>query len=92
MPASSGQGSRHHNPQIHNPMPLVNVEVIEKVFTPEQKKQIIADITNVMVAIEGEPFRGVTWVKVTEVKEGHWGIAGHPLMLSDVARMKKGGA
>lgn len=73
-------------------MPLINVEVIEKVFTPEQKRQIITDITNVMVAIEGEPFRSVTWVKINEVKEGHWGIGGHPLTLGDIARMKKGGA
>jgi len=71
-------------------MPLVNVEVLENVFTPEQKKKIIADITDVMVAIEGEPFRSVTWVKINEVREGHWGIGGHGLTLADVARMKKG--
>ncbi|MBI2515458.1 MAG: tautomerase family protein [Opitutae bacterium] len=73
-------------------MPLVQVEVLENVFTPEQKKQIIANITNVMVAIEGEPFRSVTWVKLNEVKEGLWGIGGHPLTLQDIARMKQGGA
>lgn len=69
-------------------MPLVNVEVLEKVFTPEQKKKIIADITNVMVAIEGEPFRSVTWVKINEVREGLWGIGGHPLTLEDVAQIR----
>jgi 4-oxalocrotonate tautomerase len=72
-------------------MPLVNVHVLENVFTPEQKKKIIVDLTNAMVAIEGEPFRGVTWVKIEEVKEGSWGIAGHPLMLRDVDRMRKAG-
>ena len=69
-------------------MPLVNVDVLEKVFTPEQKKKIIADITNVMVAIEGEPFRSVTWVKINEVREGLWGIGGQPLTLDVVAKMK----
>ena len=69
-------------------MPLVNVEVLEKVFTQEQKKKIIADITNVMVAIEGEPFRSVTWVKINEVREGLWGIGGQPLTLDVVAKMK----
>ena len=72
-------------------MPLVNVHVLENVFTPEQKKKIIVDLTNAMVAIEGEPFRGVTWVKIEEVKEGSWGIAGHPLMLRDVDRIRKSG-
>jgi 4-oxalocrotonate tautomerase len=69
-------------------MPLVNVDVLEKVFTPEQKKKIIAEITNVMVAIEGEPFRSVTWVKVNEVREGLWGIGGQPLTLDDIAKMR----
>lgn len=73
-------------------MPLVNVEVLEKVFTPEQKKKIIADITNVMVAIEGEPFRSVTWVKINEVSEGLWGIGGRPLTLETVAKMRDGKA
>jgi 4-oxalocrotonate tautomerase len=73
-------------------MPLINVEVLEKVFTPEQKKKIIADITNVMVAIEGEPFRHVTWVKINEVSEGLWGIGGQPLTLETVDRIRKGQA
>ena len=69
-------------------MPLVNVDVLEKVFTPEQKKKIIAEITNVMVAIEGEPFRSVTWVKINEVREGLWGIGGQPLTLDAIAKMR----
>lgn len=73
-------------------MPLVSVEVLEKTFTPEQKKKIIADITNVMVAIEGEPFRKVTWVKINEVKEAQWGIGGHPLTLETVDQIRNGKA
>lgn len=73
-------------------MPLVNVHVLENVFTPEQKKQIITKLTDAMVSIEGEPFRSVTWVKIEEVKEGSWGIGGHPLHLSDVERIRKSGA
>ncbi len=48
---------------------------MERVFTPEQKKKIITDITNVMVAIEGESFRSATWVKINEVSEGLWASA-----------------
>jgi len=72
-------------------MPLINVHVIENVFTPEQKKAIIARLTDAMVAIEGEAFRPVTWVKIEEVKEGNWGIGGRPLHASDVERMKNNG-
>lgn len=73
-------------------MPLLKVNVLENVFTPEQKHRIIRDLTNAMVAIEGEPFRSVTWVTIEEVKEGHWGIGGHPLHLCDVERMRNAGA
>lgn len=60
-------------------MPLVNVRVIEGVFTPEQKQDIIAKVTDAMVGIEGEALRGVTWVIVEEVRSGDWGIGGQAL-------------
>jgi 4-oxalocrotonate tautomerase len=41
-------------------MPLLNVQIIENVFTPEQKQSMIAKITDAMVAIEGEALRSVT--------------------------------
>jgi 4-oxalocrotonate tautomerase len=60
-------------------MPLVNVKLIEDVFTPEQKGQIVERLTDAMVSIEGENMRGVTWVVVEEVRSGDWGIGGKPL-------------
>ena len=73
-------------------MPLVNVQIIENVFTPKQKQEIIEKITDAMVSIEGEALREVTWVKIDEVKEGNWGIGGRALRASDVLRMQKSGA
>ena len=73
-------------------MPLVNVQLIENVFTPEQKQQMISKITDVMVSIEGEALRPVTWVKIEEIKEGNWGIGGKGLHARDVHRMQKAGA
>jgi 4-oxalocrotonate tautomerase family enzyme len=35
-------------------MPLVNVRLIEGVFTPEQKREMIHQLTETMVDIEGE--------------------------------------
>lgn len=69
-------------------MPMVNVQVIENVFTPEQKREIISSITNAMVAIEGEALRDVTWVRIEEFKEGNWAIGGHALRAADVHRMR----
>jgi len=73
-------------------MPLVNVQIIENVFTPKQKQEIIEKITDVMVAIEGEALRELTWVKIDEVKEGNWGIGGKALRAEDVHRLQKSAA
>ena len=60
-------------------MPLINVKLIEDVFTSERKGQIVERLTDAMVSIEGENMRGVTWVVVEEVQSGDWGIGGQPL-------------
>jgi 4-oxalocrotonate tautomerase len=65
-------------------MPLINVKVIEGVFSAEQKTQIIRKLTDAMVDIEGEAMRSVTWTVIEEVRSGDWGIAGKPLSTADV--------
>jgi len=71
-------------------MPLINVKLIEDVFTPEQKSQIVERLTDAMVSIEGENMRGVTWVVVEEVRSGDWGIGGKPLLTEDVKALAAG--
>ena len=71
-------------------MPLVNVKLVEGVFSGEQKRQIVRSLTEAMVAIEGETMRPVTWVIVEEVKSGDWGIAGNPLSTADVKALAAG--
>ncbi len=73
-------------------MPLVNVKLIEGVFTDGQKAQIISDLTDAMVRIEGENLRAVTWVVIEEVAGGDWAIGGKPLAASDVLEMAQGAA
>jgi 4-oxalocrotonate tautomerase len=71
-------------------MPLINVKVIEGVFNDDQKHQIVQQLTDTMVAIEGENLRQVTWVVVEEVHSGDWGIAGQPLTTADVKALAAG--
>ena len=71
-------------------MPLLNVRLIEGVFTPAQKQEMIRKLTDTMVAIEGENLRSVTWVVIEEVKSGDWGIGGQPLTTRDVQAMAAG--
>ena len=60
-------------------MPLVTINVIENVFTDDQKREMIERVTDTMVSIEGEAMRCITWVLVEEVREGHWGIGGQSM-------------
>jgi 4-oxalocrotonate tautomerase len=71
-------------------MPLIQVKLIENVFTEAQKRQMIRKLTDAMVAIEGENMRSVTWVVVEEVKSGDWGIGGMPLTTSQVQDLAAG--
>lgn len=69
-------------------MPLVQVKVVEGVFTPEQKNAMIHRLTETMVEIEGEALRPVTWVIVEEVRSGNWGIGGNGLTTADVQALQ----
>jgi 4-oxalocrotonate tautomerase len=71
-------------------MPLVDIQLIEGVFSSEQKKRMIEKITQTMVDIEGEAMRGVTWVRVKEFASGEWGIGGKPLTTEDVRALADG--
>jgi 4-oxalocrotonate tautomerase len=71
-------------------MPLVNVKVIEGVFSDSQKREIVKRLTDAMVSIEGENMRQVTWVVIEEVKSGDWGIGGTPLTTEDVKALATG--
>lgn len=70
-------------------MPLVNIRLIEDVFTPEQKAAMIDKVTNAMVEVEGEGMRQVTWVIVDEVKQADWAIGGRRLTAADVHALQR---
>jgi len=71
-------------------MPLVNVRLIEGVFTPSQKQEMIRKLTDAMVSVEGENMRQVTLVVIDEVKSGDWAIGGNPLTTNDVKALAAG--
>jgi 4-oxalocrotonate tautomerase len=71
-------------------MPLIQVKLIEGVFTPAQKSQMIAKLTDAMVSIEGENMRSVTWVVIEEARSGEWGIGGQALTTEAVHALAAG--
>jgi 4-oxalocrotonate tautomerase len=71
-------------------MPLVQVRLIENVFSAQQKEQMIKKLTDAMVSIEGENLRGGTWVTIEEVRSGDWGIGGKTLTTDAVKALAAG--
>jgi 4-oxalocrotonate tautomerase len=72
-------------------VPLIDIQLIEGVFNPAQKRSMIEKVTEAMVGIEGEAMRGVTWVRVHEIPSGEWAIGGKPLTTSDVLALQAQG-
>jgi 4-oxalocrotonate tautomerase len=71
-------------------MPLIHVKLIEEVFTPAQKKEIISKLTDTMVSIEGENLRPYTLVVIEETRSGDYGIGGKGLTTADVRSLQAG--
>jgi 4-oxalocrotonate tautomerase len=71
-------------------MPLIQVKLIEEVFTPAQKKEMITKLTDAMVSIEGEHMRPVTWVIIEDVRSGEWGIGGQAITTDQVKAIAAG--
>jgi 4-oxalocrotonate tautomerase len=73
-------------------MPIINVRLIESVFSSDQKQAMIRKLTEAMVAVEGENLRPVTWVYIEEINQGELAVGGRPLMAADVHALQRGEA
>jgi len=71
-------------------MPLIQVKLIEGVFSPAQKQQMIEKLTDAMVSVEGEAMRKLTWVTIEEVRSGDWGIGGQAITADQVRAVAAG--
>ncbi len=56
-------------------MPLIDIHVLEGVFTAEEKVQLIAEAAKAFGAVAGKAMQDNTSVRVHEVRSGHWGGA-----------------
>lgn len=72
-------------------MPVVQISVPAGTLTDEQKQRMITGITDVVVEVEGIPqVRSGTFVLISEIADGGWGMGGDAWRLVDFARL--GGA
>jgi 4-oxalocrotonate tautomerase len=69
-------------------MPIVNIRVIEDVFTRAEKEEMLTSVTDALVAIEGENIRPYTVVVIEEVRSGDYAVGGQPLSTGDVQALR----
>ena len=72
-------------------MPIIDVKVMEKVLTSEQKQAIARKITDAFAEVVGEPARGVTWVVIQDVGTGQWTMGGQPVTTEGVKALLAAG-
>ncbi len=68
-------------------MPFIDVKVMEKVLTTDQKQEIARGITDVFVEVVGEPVRGVTAVVIQDISSGQWTMGGQALTTEGVKEL-----
>jgi 4-oxalocrotonate tautomerase len=68
-------------------MPFVEVKVFEDELSREQARALIEGITKAVTEVTSDKLRDVTWVTISEVKSGSWGVGGKALGLDDVKRL-----
>ena len=68
-------------------MPIVDVKVMEKVLSEDQKQAIAEGITAAFVAVVGEAVRPVTWVVIQDVTSGQWTMGGQPVTTDGVREL-----
>jgi 4-oxalocrotonate tautomerase len=68
-------------------MPLVQIKGVGGYLTLDQKKEMIAKVTDAVLSVEGEGLRDVTWVTIEDVQSGAWGVGGKPVTDDDLRRL-----
>ena len=57
-------------------MPIAKVYVPANVLTPEQRREIVKGLHEVLLGVEKRPLESPTYVLITEVPARDWGYTG----------------
>jgi 4-oxalocrotonate tautomerase len=60
-------------------VPLIDVRLLQGVFSPEERRQLAEELIGAVVAVKGESFRTETEVLIAEVPVGSWYERGSPI-------------
>jgi 4-oxalocrotonate tautomerase len=68
-------------------MPFIDIKVMEKVLTDEQKLSIAEGFTDVFASVVGEQARPLTWVVIQDVTSGQWTMGGQAVTTEGVRQV-----
>jgi 4-oxalocrotonate tautomerase len=72
-------------------MPFIDIKLIAGAFSPEEKRQLVKNVSEAVIAVEGEGMRPVTHVVITETPSGEWAVGGKALTAEDVQAKRASG-
>ena len=72
-------------------MPLIDIHVLEGVFTDEEKAALIRETARAFGTVAGRKMQDNTSVRVHEVRSGHWGGADGVGTTEKALQLKAGG-
>jgi 4-oxalocrotonate tautomerase len=68
-------------------MTLIEVKLLRRVFTAQQKKEMVAKLTNAMASVSVDQDRADIWVLIKEVRSGQSALGGEHLQAAMLQRL-----
>ena len=72
-------------------MPAIDVQVMEGVFSAEEKADLIRELTRAFGGVAGQCLADNLSVRIHDVESGSWGYAGKALTTQDAKAMRERG-
>ena len=72
-------------------MPSIDIQVLERVFSDDEKAQIIRKVTEAFGEIAGQTIKNGLSVRIHEIRSGSWGYARNILTTDDAKEMRSRG-
>lgn len=72
-------------------MPFIDIKVIAGTFSSDERQRLVENVSEAVIAVEGEALRPLTHVVITETPSGGWAIGGKALTAEDVRAKRAAG-
>lgn len=73
-------------------MPFIDIKVIQGVFTPDEKRELVERVSETVIDVEGEALRPFTTTAITETPSGEWAVGGQLFTADEVRAVRTAAA